>query len=127
LSILTTALSVMGFTEPEYEGEKENQVFTKPDNRRDKVVSLHPQVPLQQPTIILITPKTFDDVKGIGDQLKSKVIVGINLTKADAGIGKRILDFASGVVYGLDGHIMKLGDNVYLCSGHGVIMHETVF
>jgi cell division inhibitor SepF len=59
-------------------------------------------------------PRSYEDSKRIGDELKSRRAIVVNLTTADADLSRRIVDFSSGVVYTLGGKISKIGPHVYL-------------
>ena len=40
----------------------------------------------------------------------------MNLHRMPSEYRQRIIDFLSGVIYGVDGSIKKIGENVILCS-----------
>ena len=66
--------------------------------------------------IVLFEPRNFDEAEEIGRHIKHKRACCINLQKMPLEYRQRIIDFLSGVVYGVDGSIKKLADNVILCS-----------
>ncbi|WP_170871614.1 cell division protein SepF [Desulfosporosinus metallidurans] len=76
------------------------------------------------PIIELMVPTDFEDAKHIGDKLKNKTIVALNLTKVDPNIAERILDFAVGVTYALGGGSLKLDTNIFLLTGQGVTLTQ---
>jgi len=117
--MLNTALDFMGFRDTD-EDDDFKETITRQDNK--KIVSLLPKT--SQPTIVHITPKSFDDVMDITKRLQDKTIVTINLALVEVAVSKRIVDFASGAVYALDGEIMKLAENVYLLAGQGVTLQD---
>ena len=121
-NILNTALDFMGFLTTEEEDDDGSKIETTSRKSNEKIVSLHPKA--LQPTIVHITPKAFDDVMGIVKRLQNKTIVTINLELVDVALRNRIIDFASGSVYALDGGVMKIADNVYLLAGRGVTLKE---
>ena len=118
-NMLNTALDFMGFRDTD-EDDDFKETITRQDNK--KIVSLLPKT--SQPTIVHITPKSFDDVMDITKRLQDKTIVTINLALVEVAVSKRIVDFASGAVYALDGEIMKLAENVYLLAGQGVTLQD---
>ncbi|OLN26040.1 FtsZ-interacting protein related to cell division [Desulfosporosinus metallidurans] len=71
-----------------------------------------------------MVPTDFEDAKHIGDKLKNKTIVALNLTKVDPNIAERILDFAVGVTYALGGGSLKLDTNIFLLTGQGVTLTQ---
>ena len=66
--------------------------------------------------IVLFEPRNFDEAEEIGMHIKSKRACCVNLHRMPSEYRQRIIDFLSGVVYGVDGSIRKVGDNVILCS-----------
>ncbi len=66
--------------------------------------------------IVLFEPRNFDEAEEIGRHIKNKRACCINLHKMPSEYRQRIIDFLSGVVYGVDGSIKKVGENVILCS-----------
>ena len=66
--------------------------------------------------IALFEPRNFDEAEEIGFHIKNKRACCINLHRMPSEYRQRIIDFLSGVVYGVDGSIKKIGENVILCS-----------
>lgn len=66
--------------------------------------------------IVLFEPRNFDEAEEIGHHIKSKRACCINLHRMPSEYRQRIIDFLSGVVYGVDGSIKRIGENVILCS-----------
>lgn len=66
--------------------------------------------------IVLLEPREFEETREIGFHIKGNKACCINLHHLDPQYRQRTIDFLSGVVYGVDGTIKKIGDNVYLCS-----------
>ena len=122
-NMLNTALSFMGFLNTDEDDGLELETMSRKNN--EKLVSVLPKTP--QPTIVHITPKEFDDVIDIAKRLQDKMIITLNLTLVDVALSKRIVDFASGAVYALDGGVLKLADNVYLLAVRGVTLQERAF
>jgi cell division inhibitor SepF len=65
-------------------------------------------------------PTTFNDVEEVGDRFRNEIPVIMNLAGASETVAKRLLDFASGLIYGLDGRIERVGDRVFLLTPKGV-------
>lgn len=68
----------------------------------------------------LTEPTTFNDVEEVGENFRSGVPVIMNLAGANESVAKRLLDFASGLIFGLDGRIERVGDRVFLLTPAGV-------
>jgi cell division inhibitor SepF len=70
----------------------------------------------REKNIYTLKPKTQDEAAIAADYMKSGSAVVLNLESVDHVNAVRIIDFMSGVCYGLDGqgHAMKLGDAIFL-------------
>ena len=71
-------------------------------------------------TVHYTAPMTFNEVEEVGDRFRSGIPVIMNLASASESVAKRVLDFASGLIYGLDGRIERVGDRVFLLTPQGV-------
>jgi cell division inhibitor SepF len=68
----------------------------------------------------LVAPRAFNDAKQIADRFKAQVPVIINLQSADTDLSKRLIDFASGLTYALDGSMQRVADKVFLLTPRDV-------
>lgn len=70
----------------------------------------------REKNIYTLKPKSQDEASIAADYLKTGSAVVLNLDDVDRMNAVRIIDFMSGVCYGLDnqGHAMKLGDSIFL-------------
>jgi cell division inhibitor SepF len=68
----------------------------------------------------LILPRSFNDAQQIADRFKDGVPVIINLQSADNELSKRLIDFASGLTYALDGGMQRVADKVFLLTPRNV-------
>jgi cell division inhibitor SepF len=66
--------------------------------------------------VSLVVPKSFNDAQKVADKLKSDVPVIINFQSADPELAKRLVDFASGLTYALDGSMQRVADRVFLLT-----------
>ena len=71
-------------------------------------------------SVHLTAPATFNDVEEVGARFRSGVPVIMDLAGASETVAKRVLDFASGLIYGLEGRIERVGDRVFLLTPLGV-------
>jgi cell division inhibitor SepF len=78
---------------------------------RAQVFRLHAQ---RQMEIVVLEPGSFDEAQTGADYLKTHRPIVINLRGAQRDLGKRIVDFLSGVAYALDGHMHRVGDEIFL-------------
>jgi cell division inhibitor SepF len=70
----------------------------------------------REKNIYTLKPKSLDESSVAADYLKTGCAVVVNLEEVEGATAIRIIDFMSGVCYGLDhqGHAMKLGDKIFL-------------
>ena len=68
----------------------------------------------------LVIPKSFNDAQQIADQYKDHVPVILNLQGTDTDLSKRLIDFASGLTYALDGGMQRIADKVFLLTPRNV-------
>ena len=71
-------------------------------------------------TVHVTAPGTFNDVEEIGARFRAATPVIMDLAGANETVAKRVLDFASGLIYGLEGRIERVGDRVFLLTPMGV-------
>ena len=64
----------------------------------------------------IVEPRIYDDAQEFADRLKTGVPVIINLRLTEPKHAPKILHFASGLVYGLNGRMQKVADSVYLIT-----------
>ncbi|HEX2292169.1 MAG TPA: cell division protein SepF [Gaiellaceae bacterium] len=64
----------------------------------------------------LVVPHTFQDAKTIADRFKDYTPVILNLQGTDSELSKRLIDFASGLTYALDGGMQRIADKVFLLT-----------
>jgi cell division inhibitor SepF len=68
----------------------------------------------------LVLPRSFNDAQQIADKFKHSIPVILNLQSADAELSKRLIDFASGLTYALDGGMQRVADKVFLLTPRNV-------
>ena len=68
----------------------------------------------------LVVPKSFNDAQQVADQFKDDVPVILNLQGTDTDLSKRLIDFASGLTYALDGGMQRIADKVFLHTPRNV-------
>ena len=68
----------------------------------------------------LVVPRSFNDAQQIADQYKDQIPVILNLQQTDADLSKRLIDFASGLTYALDGGMQRIADKVFLLTPRNV-------
>jgi cell division inhibitor SepF len=68
----------------------------------------------------LVIPKSFNDAQDVADKFKDSIPVILNLQGSDADLSKRLIDFASGLTYALDGGMQRIADKVFLLTPRNV-------
>jgi cell division inhibitor SepF len=68
----------------------------------------------------VVSPASFNEAQEVADKYKGNVPVIINLQNADRDLSRRLIDFASGLCYGLGGAMEKVAHQVYLLTPSNV-------
>jgi FtsZ-interacting cell division protein YlmF len=64
--------------------------------------------------IVIYEPKVYEDSLNVSTHLRTGSPVIINLKHLDPNEGTRLIDFVCGTAYAIDGHMMKIGDSIFL-------------
>src|SRR5918996_460638 len=91
-----------------------------PPPRRERQSRLRSVSAAAPAKVHLVAPRAFNDAKQIADRFKAQVPVIINLQSADTELSKRLIDFASGLTYALDGSMQRVADKVFLLTPRDV-------
>ena len=112
-----------GEEEAESEGlfESYNYLETEEDEtegkgffgRKSKLISM-PQT--QQVRMVITQPTTFEQSEEICNYLKERKSVIVNLEYVNKDVARRIVDFISGSVHALNGHIQKISNAIFLVA-----------
>ena len=68
----------------------------------------------------LVIPKSFNDAQQVADRFKDAIPVVLNLQGVDTDLSKRLIDFASGLTYALDGGMQRIADKVFMLTPRNV-------
>jgi cell division inhibitor SepF len=68
----------------------------------------------------IVEPRSFTEAQSIADKFKKGTPVIMNVAMTSPELAKRLLDFASGLTYGLDGGLQKISDKVFMLSPQNV-------
>ena len=101
-----------------YNYDKEIETEDEPEEkgffgRKNKIVSM-PQP--QQVRMVITQPTCFEQSEEICNYLKEKKSVIVNLEYVNKDVARRIVDFISGAVHALDGHIQKVSNAIFLVA-----------
>jgi cell division inhibitor SepF len=102
------------WTDPEPETQRTSILRPRGEPRRQR--NLQPVQPPGASRVHLILPRSFNDAQQVADRFKNGVPVILNLQSADSELSKRLIDFASGLTYALDGGMQRIADKVFLLT-----------
>ena len=113
----------MGFIKNIFDGEGQTEVFRDDESQFYEVDTKDLEAMSDKnggAKMILLEPRAFSESQQIADNLKKRNTVVINLRRVTSDQAKRIIDFVSGAVYALKGHIEKIGSGIFLCTPNNV-------
>lgn len=125
MGAMNKMLKWIGISDDEFEEEEEfltdgfqdNDEPIIPAGKRGKIVNIHATTQMK---VVVIQLQSFEDAKDIADHLKSKKPVVINLENLEKDVSRRVVDFLSGAVYGVDGNIQKVANGIFLIAPYNV-------
>lgn len=100
------------FEQPEQFTE-EKETVAPLFNKKNKIVGMPG---MQQVKVVISQPSTFEQSEEICEHLKEKKSIILNLEYVNKDVARRIVDFISGAVYGLDGNIQKISNSIFLVA-----------
>ena len=123
----------LGLTEDDGTVQESVNVRTKPAapvKRQAPALSVAPQLPVVVPTaepaaidrIVTITPRFYSEARAIGEFYREGNPVIMNLSDMEESERKRLIDFASGLVFGHAGTIERVTSKVFLLSPPNVMV-----
>lgn len=77
------------------------------------VVSM-PGISQQTGEVVVMEPRSFDEMPAVIRALRDRKSVVMNLTRMDAAEAQRSVDFVAGGTYAIDGHQERIGENIFL-------------
>jgi cell division inhibitor SepF len=99
------------WTDPEPAGQDRTEVL------RPRVAAVPDPASVR---VHLVVPRSFNDAQQIADKFKDAIPVILNLQNTDGDLSKRLIDFASGLTYALDGGMQRVADKVFLLTPRNV-------
>jgi cell division inhibitor SepF len=105
------------WTDPEPASARTSVLRPAPEPRRLRGVESTPSATAK---VHLVLPRSFNDAQQIADRFKDGVPVILNLQGCDQELSKRLIDFASGLTYALDGGMQRVADKVFLLTPRNV-------
>ncbi|MDP1808354.1 MAG: cell division protein SepF [Actinomycetota bacterium] len=95
------------------------KITRTPDLSRAERAALRP-VSAPPVRVNIVEPRSFNDAQQIADKFKAKQPVIVNLQQIDAELAKRLIDFGSGLTYGLGGGMQRIAEKVFLLTPSNV-------
>lgn len=81
--------------------------------KKNKIVNM-PQV--QAVKMVITQPTSFEQSEEICNYLKDRKSIIVNLEYVNKDAARRIIDFLSGAVHALNGHIQKVSNSIFLVA-----------
>jgi cell division inhibitor SepF len=109
--------------EPEQAGNVVRTLPREPDAQSGipaRPAVVRPMPVQQAPKVHVVAPAGFNEAQEIGDKLKTNQPVIMNLQGANRDLSRRLIDFASGLAYGLGGQMERVADQVFLLTPSNV-------
>ncbi|MGE5591376.1 MAG: cell division protein SepF [Bacillota bacterium] len=85
--------------------------------KRGTLVSLPGQ---KQVKVVVVEPRSFEEVQSIADHLKSRRPIILNLEVTDKEQAQRILNFLSGCIYALGGEMQRISNGIFFFAPSNV-------
>ncbi len=104
-----------------HRGRDELDELDEYDRYDEPVEAVVRPIPSAMPgKVHLVEPTGFNDAEEIGERFKSDIPVILNLQAMDNDVSKRLIDFAAGLTFGLDGRIQRVADKVFLLTPRNI-------
>lgn len=118
------------YYDDEFEGEEEvyddaphASLFS--GKKSNKVVPINPHG--SQARIVVLKPKCFNNSTAVADELRKRRPVIVDVGALDPDEARRVVDFISGTVYGIDGKMQKITSGIFVATPSQVdIMGEVI-
>lgn len=85
-------------------------------------VAAQAQLPIAMERIITLHPRFYSEARAIGEYYRNGAPVIMNLSDMEESERKRLVDFASGLVFGHNGTIERVTSKVFLLSPPNVMV-----
>ncbi|MFD0864758.1 cell division protein SepF [Tessaracoccus lubricantis] len=120
------------------EGELTDDVYVEEDEPSAEVSRVQP-LPQRRPKpvapvaqaqkevadlsrIVSVRPRSYNEARVIGENFRDGIPVIMNLSDMEDGEEKRLVDFAAGLVFGLQGNIERVSSKVFLLCPHNLVV-----
>lgn len=83
---------------------------------RPRTAVVRPLQPVASAKPHVVAPTSFNHAQEVADKLKVNQPVIVNLQNVDRDLSRRIIDFASGLCYGIGGQMERVANQVFLLT-----------
>ena len=94
-----------------------------PVNRRNNLTSMRQTSSRSANAMMevsMVRPTTFEDARDICEMLLSGRAVVINMEGVQVELAQRIIDFASGACYAIDGNLQKISSYIFIVTPNNI-------
>ncbi|XCB30323.1 cell division protein SepF [Arcanobacterium hippocoleae] len=106
------------YDESEFDGYTENQEIAEYEEA--PVGQLHSVAAAEISRIVTLWVGSYRDIRDFAEEFRSGTPVILNLSEADNVERARIVDFALGLCFGLEGAFSRISEDVFLLTPHHV-------
>lgn len=125
MSAVRKTLSYLGLVDPEEETYYEEPMLSSITTPARKLTNRYRQEePVATSQIATIHPKKYSDAKIIAENYRLGIPVIIDLHQMVDVEAKRLIDFCSGMVMGLEGKIERITSRVFILTPFGMNMMQ---
>jgi cell division inhibitor SepF len=107
-------IGVQGAVRPQPAGEGGDP------SARPRTAVVRPLQPVASAKPHVVAPTSFNHAQEVADKLKVSQPVIVNLQNVDRDLSRRIIDFASGLCYGVGGQMERVANQVFLLTPSNV-------
>lgn len=87
---------------------------------RPRTAVVRPLQPVSSAKPHVVAPSSFNHAQEVADKLKVNQPVIVNLQNVDRDLSRRIIDFSSGLCYGIGGQMERVANQVFLLTPSNV-------
>jgi cell division inhibitor SepF len=87
---------------------------------RPRTAVVRPLQPVSSAKPHVVAPSSFNHAQEVADKLKVNQPVIVNLQNVDRDLSRRIIDFTSGLCYGIGGQMERVANQVFLLTPSNV-------
>ena len=74
--------------------------------------------------VAVYQPRVYEDSLSISTHLRQGNPVIVNIRSLDQAEGTRLVDFVCGAAYAIDGHMMRIGDSIFLFTLKNIAIRD---